>query len=114
MGSIPPIFETGPRQYLRTIARFRAALDVETIIPGHGAPADGAILGRYLAYLGQLIDTVAAAKRAGQSFDETLAAFPLPTAYRPAAESPWRAFLDGLHALNVQRAYLEREIGGSS
>jgi hypothetical protein len=42
-----------------------AALEVDTIIPGHGAPTTGAIRGRYLAYLSDLIESVRSARHFG-------------------------------------------------
>ncbi len=112
-GTIPPIFEGGPGAYLETIARFRRTLPVATIIPGHGAPTTGAILGRYLTYLSGLMETVRAAAGAGLSEDQSVADLVLDDAYLPPADSPFAAlapFLSGLHALNVQLAY--RELNG--
>ena len=109
-GTIPPIFEGNPADYLRTIARFAGRLEVETVIPGHGAPATGAILGRYLTYLGELIESARAAARAGWTLDQALVQLPLREAYLPPADSPQaalRGFLSGLHALNLQLAYQE-------
>lgn len=108
-GTIPPIFEGGAGRYLDTIARFRATLDVRTIVPGHGALTTGAILGRYLGYLSDLIGSVLEAVSGGRSLDETLARLPLAPGYTPDAGSPaaYAAFLSGLHRLNVQRTYLE-------
>ena len=107
-GTIPPIFEGGAATYLKTIARFAASLEVETIIPGHGAPAGGAILGRYMAYLSQLIGDVRHARRAGRTIEQTLEGLPLGAAYAPNEGSPAAAlgpFLAGLHRLNVQVTY---------
>lgn len=107
-GTIPPIFEGGAAAYLETIARFSASLEVETIIPGHGAPATGAILGRYMTYLSDLIGSVRRAVRAGRTLEETLDDLPLGAAYVPAAGSPAEPlgpFLAGLHRLNVQVTY---------
>ena len=109
-GTIPPIFEGGTGDYLATVARFAAALDVATIIPGHAAPTTGAIRARYVRYLGELIEAVRAAARAGWTLEETLANLPLAPAYLPPAESEAAAlipFLNGLHQLNVQQTYLD-------
>ncbi|MFQ5939733.1 MAG: MBL fold metallo-hydrolase, partial [Alphaproteobacteria bacterium] len=110
-GTIPPIFEGGVGRYLETIARFRKTLDVATIVPGHGPMTSGAILGRYLAYLGALIDEVGRAARAGQTLEQTLAALPIEKFHASAQEireSPFGNFLAGLHRLNVKQAYLDR------
>ncbi len=110
-GTIPPLFEGGIERYIETIARFAVRLDARVIIPGHAAPAGNAILGRYLAYLSDLLGAVRVASGSGKSLEETLADLPLPEAYVPAAGSPaapLRPFLVGLHRLNVQQTYLER------
>lgn len=109
-GTIPPIFEGGAGEYLKTIARFAERLEVATVIPGHGAPATGAILGRYLSYLGELLETARLAARAGSSLEDTLATNPLGEAYLPpegAVPEEIVAFLNGLHQLNLQQTYRE-------
>jgi cyclase len=109
-GTIPPMFEGGAARYLRTIGRFAETLAVDTIIPGHGAPATGAILGRYLGYLSALVQSVRRAAAAGAPLDETLTNNPLEARYLPPADSPAAAlgpFLAGLHQLNVQQTYYE-------
>ena len=83
-GTIPPLFEGGAETYLQTIARLVSRLELKTIVPGHGAPTSGAILGRYLGYLGELIHSVRAATWDGKTLEETLASLALlPEAYRP-------------------------------
>ncbi len=109
-GTIPPLFEGRAQEYLQTITRFSQELDVRTIIPGHGMPADGAIRGRYLKYLSDLIDSVRRSIAGGASLEDTLAANDLPDRYLPPSDSPLAAlgpFLEGLHQLNVQRTYTE-------
>ena len=109
-GLIPPIFEGNVGAYLGTIARFRNSLDVATIVPGHGRMTTGAILGRYLAYLGALIDQVERAVGAGQTLEQALASLPLEDFHpipKEMRESPQGQFLVGLHRLNVQQAYLD-------
>ncbi len=108
VGPIPPIFEGGAGHYLETIARFHTTLDVQTIVPGHGPLTTGAILGRYLDYLSNLIGSVREAVHRGQSLDETLAGLPLSPDYTPAAAtlgSSLADFVVGLHKLNVQQTY---------
>ncbi len=108
-GTIPPIFETDAATYLATIARFARTLDVETIIPGHGFPTTGAILGRYMTYLGDLLERVRTVVRQDASLADALATVPLAESYLPPVELPLaevRPFLIGLHRLNVQMTYL--------
>ncbi len=110
-GTIPPIFEGGAGTYLKTIARFAAALDVKTIIPGHGAPATGAIRGRYLRYLSGLLQSVQEEIRNGRTLEEVLAGMPNWKPFAPPRNSPLGRqvgpFLTGLHRLNLQKTYLE-------
>ena len=108
-GTIPPVFEGNARSYLATIAKFRATLDVATIIPGHGIKTDGRILGRYLGYLGALIQAVDRAAAEGRSLEQTVASLPIDGFHPLPAElrdSDIGHFLTGLHRLNVQEAYL--------
>jgi hypothetical protein len=81
-------------------------------VPGHGVLASGAMLGRYLPYLSELIEAVRRAVRAGQNLEEALAATPLGQAYTPASagtDSPFAAqfvaFTAGIHRWNVWRTY---------
>jgi hypothetical protein len=66
-GTIPFLIEGGAGAYLETMAKFTHVLEVETIVPGHLALTSGAILGRYLAYLSELIESMRKAIRAGRA-----------------------------------------------
>ncbi len=95
---------------MQTIVRFARTLGVKTIVPGHGSLISGAVLGRYLAYLNGLIDSVRAATRAGKTLEVTLAQTPLPGQFAPSADSPFAPllpFLTGVHRWNVQVTYQE-------
>ncbi len=109
-GMNPFLVEGKPRAYLQTIARFAQTLAVERIIPGHGAPPSGRILGRYMSYLNELLQSVQEAVQAGQSLEQTLAGLPLGKKYRPppdAGLTEFDQFLAGFHLWNVQKTYLE-------
>ena len=109
-GTIPFLLEGKPRAYLQTIARFTETLAVERIIPGHGAPTSGQILGRYLSYLSELLQSVQAAVETGKSLEETLASTPLGERYALPADSRFAQlipFVNGLHRWNVQKTYVE-------
>ena len=109
-GTIPFLLEGKPRAYLQTIARFAETLAVERIIPGHGAPTSGRILGRYLTYLSELLQSTQDAVQAGRSLEQTLAGLPLEEKYRPPADAGLEQFdrlLAGFHRWNVQKTYLE-------
>ena len=112
-GTIPPIFQGGTSAYLKTIARFAASLDVKTIIPGHGAPATRAILGRYLRYLSGLLQSVQEETRRGRTLEEVLAKMSNWRPFAPPQDSPldcqFGPFLAGLHRLNLQNTCRELE-----
>jgi hypothetical protein len=72
----------------------------------------GAILGRYLPYLSELIESVRKAIRAGQDLEEAIAATPLGQQYTQdiaGSDSPlvaqFVAFRAGVHRWNVWRTY---------
>ncbi len=107
-GTIPPLFEGGAPEYLKTVTRFASTLAVERIIPGHGAPTTGKTLGRYLRYLSDLIASVRGTIAIEATLEQALASIPLDEQYLPPSDSPMaalRPFLQGLHRLNVQRTY---------
>src|SRR5712692_915444 len=63
-GSIPFLIEGGAQAYLGTIAQFAQALEVESIVPGHGLMTSSRSFDRYLGYLSNLIRSVREAARA--------------------------------------------------
>ena len=111
-GTIPFLIEGGAGAYLETMAKFTHTLEVRTLVPGHGLLASGAILGRYLPYLSELIEAVRKAIRVGQTLEEALAATPLGQAYTQDTAGPaspfaaqFVAFRAGIHRWNVWRTY---------
>lgn len=101
---LPFLIEGGAEPYLRTIERFAEALDVETIVPGHGPLVPGETLDVYRRYLGDLVRATTGPVGADGSLDAALARFPLDEAYVPAGvDEPTRAFIEGLHVFNVWR-----------
>ncbi len=93
------------------IARFARTLEIETIIPGHGLVAGQAVLGRYLAYLSGLIDSVRKTVARDATLEETLAALPLEKNYLPAPDNPLTGLMLGVHAWNVRKTYLDLTTG---
>ena len=94
------------------MAKFTHTLEVGTIIPGHGLLTSGTILGRYLPYLSELIESVRKSIRAGHSLEEAIAATPLGQQYTQdvlGSDSPlavkFAAFRAGVHRWNVWRTY---------
>lgn len=106
-GSIPALFEGHAREYRETVSRMAARLDIDTLIPGHGQPTNGQILTRYRAYLGDLLESVGAAIRAGDDLDAVLTAMPAWRSYAPDDSSRFALLLAGFHRLNLVRAYRE-------
>lgn len=116
-GTIPWAIEGDTRAYLQTVTRLAAQLDIATIVPGHAPVTTGAILGKYLAYLSEHIQTVRAALQAGQSLEQALAGQPLGEVYQPAADSPLagvRPVMQGFHRWNVKKTYLELQAAAGS
>ncbi|MGH7544208.1 MAG: MBL fold metallo-hydrolase [Gemmatimonadota bacterium] len=108
---VPFLIEGGAEPYLRTIERFADALDVETIVPGHGPIVPREILGAYRRYLGDLVNAMAGSAP-GESVESALSRMPLDPAYfPPGIDDPTRAFIEGLHVFNVWRVLEERRTG---
>ncbi len=113
-GTIPFLIEGGGVDYLATLARFAQSIDARTIIPGHAIPTTGAILGRYLAYLNDLVHTVRGARLQGHTLDEMLSGNELPAAYVIPADSPFAAlgdFFIAVHRWNLRVTYNELASG---
>jgi len=111
-GTIPFLIEGGAGAYLETMAKFTHTLEVGTIVPGHGLLTSGAILGRYLPYLSELIESVRKAIRAGQNLEDTIATTPLGQQYTqdiagsdPLLVAQFAALRAGFHHWNVWRTY---------
>lgn len=113
---VPPMFDFGAATYMKTLANMRAALDVKTIVPGHGGLGDGSILTRYIRYASEMVDVVRAARNEGKTLQEVQEECPLCQDYLPPPQSPSAGFiplLKGLHALNIQRTFEELAGPGS-
>lgn len=107
-GTLPFLIEGGAEPYVESVARFAGRLDVKTIVPGHGPMTTGAILGRYLGYLGTLIQSVRKSVRERRSLVETIRETPLWDAYAPPAESPLSPFVKAVHEWNVRVSFEEK------
>lgn len=106
--TIPWAIEGDTQAYLETLARMATSLDIETIIPGHVLTTDGSAIGSYLRYLGEHIQAVRKAVRAGMTLEQTLASLPLDESCLPPADSelaPARPLMKGFHLWNVKRTY---------
>jgi cyclase len=114
---IPMLLEIGPRSYAETLRRAQAALDVDTIVPGHGPLATPATFGHTIRYLEALERDVRAATAAGGTAADVVDALPLPNEFA----LPWwfpnrslRRLMRQFQRLNVLFVYreLERERAG--
>ena len=106
-GTIPLLIEGRPAAYLETISRFAAALELRTVIPGHGMPTTAAIFGRYVRYLAELIELVRKAHRSGSSLATVLENDLGPGYTLPPEFAAAQPFIAGIHKWNLQKAYLE-------
>ena len=109
-GSIPWAIEGDTQAYLKTVSKLATRLDIKTIIPGHVLTTTDAEISKYLRYLGQHINAVKAAIRAGKTLAQTLESQPLDEAYLPPIESPLaaaRPLMQGFHLWNVKKTYQE-------
>jgi glyoxylase-like metal-dependent hydrolase (beta-lactamase superfamily II) len=114
-GAVPFLIEGGAEDYLETIERFAATLDVESIVPGHGPILPESILDGYRMYLSDLIERVPSMAREGRSLDATLEAVTLDERFLPpGADAPTRQFINGIHRFNVWRVFDEATSSNAS
>lgn len=109
---IPMLLETGPLEYIETLARCKAALDVDTIVPGHGPLGSPTAFARTIRYLWSLYEDVKAAFDTGLSAEAAVEA----VALRPEFRLPWwmpirnlRELMNQFQRLNVLFVYRELE-----
>ena len=98
---LPMLLEIGPLQYIETLERCQRALDIRTIVPGHGPLGSRESMQRTIDYLWALYCDVKKAFAAGMSADAAVGAVQL----RPEFRLPWWFPVPRLHALmqNFQR-----------
>ena len=109
---MPFLIEGGAGAYLTTIERFADALDLETVVPGHGPIVPGGILEAYRSYLAGLVELVSQRVEPESSLETALAAFPLTDALIPADVEPdIRALIEGIHVFNLWRTLAETGAG---
>ncbi len=105
-GVAPMLLIGDPVSYVRSLRAMWAALDVDTLVPGHGflGPAEPGILA-LISYLEQLTDTVSERKQAGDPV-EALYELPMWGIEAPAAAPEGlRALLRSFHRLNILLTY---------
>jgi cyclase len=118
-GVAPMLLEGGPRPYVASLQRMRAALDVRTIVPGHGPMAQGSeTMDWMIGYLDALDHEVRQGMDQGLSLEQLLAGRHPPTAEElpPQARQHLGDLNRNMDRLNVLATYrdLERESGRSS
>jgi cyclase len=108
--TIPWAIEGQTGAYLKTLARLKQTLDIQTLVPGHGVITTGAMIDFSLNYLATHIEEVRRAIHAGRTLEETLALTALDERFLPAEDSPLaliRPLTKGFHRWNVKKTYLE-------
>lgn len=83
--TIPMLLEVPAMDYLDTLAKCHAALDVDTLVPGHGPLARPEALVKMIRYLWRLHRDVREAFEAGMSAEAAIDAIPL----RREFDVPW-------------------------
>jgi cyclase len=106
-GTIPWAQAGGVATYRATLEHLSQALDVGTIVPGHGALTTGEAIAIYKLYLDDLQATVARAVRDHAAPDEFIAAATVPARFSIAA--PLVPLMTGFHRWNLQRAFREAD-----
>lgn len=104
-GPVPWVLECDARAYLLTLARLAAALDVGTVVPGHGEIVPGTVIATCLSYFAELVASVRAAHAAGWSLEETANRLALADRYAPGSRAGMAGLTAGLHRWNVQHAF---------
>ncbi|HKN68489.1 MAG TPA: MBL fold metallo-hydrolase [Gemmatimonadaceae bacterium] len=111
-GVAPMLLEGGPRQYIESLERMRASLDVRTIVPGHGPMAQGAeTIDWMIEYLQALDREVRAGMSRRLTLEQILARRQAPTAEQlpPQARQHLGDLNRNMDRLNVLATYREIE-----
>ena len=111
-GVAPMLLEGGPRPYIESLRRMRAALDVRTIVPGHGPLAQGNdTIDWMIAYLDALDHEVRQGINRGLSLEELLARRHAPAAEQlpPQARQHLGHLNRHMDRLNVLATYRDLE-----
>lgn len=108
-GSVPCLLESSATDFRQTIRRFRQALPLRLIIPGHGVLGTPAALDLYEQYLDQLLErTETLIRRGGELPAAAELAEELWQTFGPMAENEdGEQFARGLHRLNAEATFAE-------
>lgn len=102
------LLESGPHEYINTLARVKARLDIRTIVPGHGPLGKPVSFDRTIAYLWRLLQDVTLAYDAGLSAEAAVEAVRLPKEFQLPIYVPagsLRRMMTSFHRLNVLSTY---------
>jgi cyclase len=106
-GTIPWAQAGGIRTYRATLERLSKALDIATIVPGHGQLTTGGAVTLYKRYLDDIQESAATAVRERVTFDQFVATAKVPSKFR--ITEPLIPLMTGFHRWNLQRAFREAE-----
>ena len=107
----PMLLEGGPGPYIESLEKMRDAIEVKTVVCGHGPMGEGHdAIDTMIGYLRGLRDSVDAAVRAGQALEATVDQTALPERFAsPDLPAPAGEMLGQLnrqmHRLNVVATY---------
>lgn len=105
--SVPWMLTGEPQQYIESLARF-SALDIEFIIPGHGAETGREQIQIYSDYLKKLISDVKDEALNGRTLEETVSNLPLDKMFLPqGTPKNFAELLMDMHRWNVTKTYEE-------
>ena len=106
-GSVPCLMEHPAAEFCQTIKRFRQALSLRLIIPGHGVLGTPAALDLYEQYLEQLLRRTEELHRQGLGREAAVTlGEELWTTFGPVAEEDAAvAYARGLHRLNAETTF---------
>jgi cyclase len=109
---LPMLLEIGPRDYIQTLERCQRALDIDTIVPGHGPLGSADSMQRTIDYLWALYRDVKEAFDAELSAEGAVGAVRI----RPEFRLPWwfpirkmHSLMENFQRLNVLFTYRELE-----
>jgi cyclase len=109
---LPMLLEIGPIAYIQTLERCQRALDIQTIVPGHGPLGSAGSMQRTIDYLWALYRDVKDAFEAGLSAEAAVGAVRIRPEFRLPFWFPkpkMHSLMDNFQRLNVLFTYRELE-----
>jgi cyclase len=107
-GTIPWVQSSGVATYRATLERLARALEIETIVPGHGALTGGGTIETYLRYLDAIKAMAEQAVANRVSVDEFVFTATVPSSFQIAP--PLVPLMTGAHRRNLERAYRDADV----